>query len=74
MLLRRQVLVAEEEDEMVGQRPLEFFPLLRAEGLREIDAGDFGPDDRREFVDVDRGIRRGGLRPVPIARAIVTTK
>jgi len=74
MLLWRQYLVAEEEHEIVGQSPLQFLLLVRAEGLRQIDAGDFGPDDWRQFVNVDGLIWRGGCRPVSIARAIVATK
>src|SRR5712671_3610374 len=57
MLLRRQVLVAEEDDEILGQRAVDLVHLAVA-GLAQVDAADLAANDRRQLVERDRFIRR----------------
>jgi len=56
MLLRREMLVAKEDDEVLGERAMDLVHLAVA-GLAQIDGADLGADDRRQLVDGDRFIR-----------------
>jgi len=46
MLLRRDVLVAEEDDEVFGERAVDFVERAVRQRLSEIDAADLRADDR----------------------------
>src|SRR5436190_21316561 len=65
VLLMRQALVAEEDDEVFHQRVVHFLELLIAERARQVDAADLGADMRRQLPDLDRlvGHRRFLLDP-----------
>ena len=57
VLLRRQMLVAEEDHQVLGQRAVD---LVHLRGCRraQIDAADLAADDRGQLVDADRLIGR----------------
>src|SRR5207248_9198333 len=57
VLLVRQLLVAEEHDQILHQRVVHFLELLIAERSRQVDPGDLGADMRRQLFDLDRLIR-----------------
>jgi hypothetical protein len=69
MLLWRNALLAEKDDDVLGQRTMDFIHHPVRQRLRQVDAIDLRPDDRRELVDADRLVRLGLIRDVPIARA-----
>ena len=71
VLFLRDVLVAKKDDEMLGERAMDFRFLLLGQRLREIDACDLAADDRREFVDANRLVWITRLGEVPIARTAV---
>jgi hypothetical protein len=58
VLVGRDVLVAEEDDAVLGQRPMQLVLLAVAERRAEVDAGDLRADDRRQLVDGDGLVRR----------------
>ena len=58
MLLLRQMLVAEEDHEVLGQRAMDFVHLSGCRAASQIDAADLCADDRRELVDADRFVGR----------------
>ena len=58
MLLRRDVLIAEEDDDVLGQGPMDFVHRSVGQRFCEIDAIDLRADDRRELVDADRLVGR----------------
>jgi len=70
MLLRRDVLVAEEDDEVFRQRAVDFVELPVGERCAEIDAGEFRADDRRELVEADGFVRLALIRHVANAGAV----
>ena len=74
MLLRRDVLVAEEDHEIFGERAMDLVH-RRSERFDEracdIDAGNLRADDRGQFFDADGLIGLGFAGDVPIARALL---
>src|SRR6478736_3064105 len=59
VLLMRQALVAEEDDEVLHQRVVHFLELLIAERARQVDAADLRADMRRQLPDLDCLIGHG---------------
>jgi hypothetical protein len=59
VLVLAQVLVAEEDHRVFGERTMDFVDRAVAERLRQVDAADFTADDRRQLVDGDRVVRPG---------------
>ena len=62
MLVRADVLVAEEDHEIFGERAMDFVHLaigarVVRDELADVDAGDFRADDRGEFLDADGLVR-----------------
>ena len=66
MLVLAQMLVAEKDHRVFGERAMDLVDRLVAERARQVDAAHFGADDRRQFVDSDR-VKRGRL----VARMLV---
>ena len=54
VLVWAQMLVAEEDHRILGQRPVDLVEGAVAERLGQVDAADLAADDRRQFVDGDR--------------------
>ena len=71
MLLRRDVLIAEEDDEVLRQRAVELVHRPVGQRAGEVDAADFRADDRREPVDADRLVRRVRFGRLPIAGTLI---
>ena len=76
MLLRRDVLVAEEDDEVFGQRAMDLVHL--AVGARivgdefcDIDAGNLRADDRGQLFDADGLVGFGFVGDVAVARTVL---
>jgi len=59
VLVLAQVLVAEEDHRVFGERAMDFVEHAVAERLRQIDAADLAADDRRKLVDGDRVVWPG---------------
>ena len=59
LLLRRQVLIPEEDHAVVDERVVDVLERALVERLREIDAVDLGPDVGGELVDAKRCVRHG---------------
>ena len=74
VLVGRDVLVAEEDDAVLGQRPVQLVVLAVAERLAEVDAVDLRADDRRQLVDGDGLVRRAFVGRVPVAGAGVAAQ
>ncbi len=74
MLLRRDVLVAEEDDDVLGQRPVDLVHRPVGQRLGEIDAIDLRADDRGQLVDADRFIRLRCAGIMPNARAVLAAQ
>jgi hypothetical protein len=74
MLLRRQMLIAEEDHGVLGQCSVDLVHLAVRGRSREIGAADFRADDRRELIDRDRFVRRRLVREVPISRSVVSAQ
>jgi hypothetical protein len=78
MLVRADVLIAEEDHEVFGERPVDFVHLsvgarvIRDE-LCDVDAGNFRADDRGEFLDADGLVGFGFAGDVPITIVCRTT-
>ena len=53
VLIDRDLLVAEEHDEIVHQGIVDFLELLVSQRLRQVDSGDFRADGRRHLADGD---------------------
>src|SRR5215510_12326297 len=75
MLLRRDVLVAEEDHEVFGERAMDLVdlpvgPRLVVDESCDVDAGDFRADDRRQLFDGDGLIGLGFPGEMPVARAL----
>jgi hypothetical protein len=73
MLVLRQMLVAEENDEVLGERAVELVEGAVAEWPRQVDAADLGADDRRQLLDGNRVVRRRLFGDVLITRSVVRT-
>ena len=63
MLVGADVLVAKEDHEIFGKRPMDFIHLtvgarIVRDELPDVDAGNLGADDRREFLDADGLVAR----------------
>src|SRR3954454_2321013 len=76
MLLWRDVLVAEEDDEVFGKRAVALVHLpvgarIVGDELADVDARDFRADDRGQLFDRDGLVRRAVVRRVAIARALL---
>ena len=67
VLVLRDVLVAEEDHQVLGQRAVDLVLLAIGERLAEVDAGDLGADDRRQLVDGEGLVGRALFGDVPIA-------
>ena len=74
MLFVGDVLVAEEDHQVLGQRAMDLLERLVAQGLGEIDAADLRTDDRRQLVHRDGVVWRGFIGVVLVARAVVATQ
>ena len=74
VLVGRDVLVAEEDHEVLGQRAMDLVLLAVGERLAEIEAVDLGTDDGRQLVDGDGLVRRALIGDVPIAGAGVAAQ
>src|SRR5262245_12144282 len=53
MLLRRESLIPEEDDEVLCQRTMELVELAIGERLAQVDVADLGADDGRQLFDRD---------------------
>ena len=76
MLVRADVLVAEEDHEIFGERAVDLVHLAIGAGvvrdqLADVDAGDFRADDRGEFFDADGLVGVGFAGDVPITRTLL---
>src|SRR3954467_4287404 len=71
MLLRGDVLVAEEDHEVFGKRAMDLVHGAVGQRAREIDAGDLGADDRRQLLDADGLVRLALAGNVPVARSLL---
>src|SRR5262249_28152179 len=74
MLLRRDVLVAEEDDDVLGQRPVDLIHRPVRQRLGEIGAVGLGAHDRGEVVNAKRLIRRRRGGVVPDGRAVLAAE
>lgn len=54
VLLDGQLLVAEEDDKVLHQRPMDLIKLTVAQGPREVDTENLGADSRSELAHLDR--------------------
>ena len=76
MLLRRDVLVAEEDHEIFGERAMDLVHLVVGarvviDELADIDAGNLRADDRRQLLDRDGLVGLGFIGDVPIAGSLL---
>ena len=71
VLLLRDVLVAEEDHEVFGERAMDLVHGAVRQRAREINAGNLGADDRRQFLDADGLVRLGLAGDVPVARSLL---
>ena len=76
MLVGADVLVAEEDHEIFGERAVDLVHLpvgarIVRDELADIDAGNLRADDRGELFDRDGFIRFGFAGDVPVARALL---
>src|ERR1051326_8124136 len=62
VLVRREALVAEEDDLVLGERFVDLLERALVERLAEIDAVHFGADDGRQLLHANRLVRHGSLR------------
>ena len=70
----RDVLVAEKDDGILGERAVQLVLLAVRQRLGQVDAVDLRADDRRQLVDSD-GLVRGALfGGVPVARTGVAAQ
>ena len=72
MLLRRDVLVAEENHEIFGKRAVDFIHLpvgarIVRDKLADVDARNLGANDRRQLLDADGLVGLDFAGDVPIA-------
>src|SRR5437773_788348 len=76
MLLRRDVLVAEEDHEVFGERAMDLVHLavgtaLAVDELADVDAGNLRADDRRQLLDRDGLVGLGFAGLMSVARTLV---
>ena len=75
MLLWADLLVAEEDHEVFGQRAMDLVHLavggVAVDQLADVDAAYLRADDRRQLLDADGFIRLGLFSGVPIARSLL---
>src|SRR5689334_5873129 len=71
VLVLGQMLVAEEDHQILGERAVDLVERAIAERLRQIDAGDLAADDRRQLVDGDRVIWRRLVGEMLVTRTVV---
>ena len=76
MLLRRDVLVTEEDHQIFGERTMDLVHLavgrrFAIDELADVDAGNLSTDDRRQLLDRDGLVRIGYLGLMPIARSLL---
>ncbi len=57
VLVLGQMLVAEKDHQILGQRAMDLVESPIAERFRQIDAADLAADDRGQLVDRDRVVR-----------------
>src|SRR6476619_3520108 len=74
MLLRRDVLIAEEDHDVFRQRSMDLIYCAVGQRFCEVDAADLGADDRRELVDADRLVGHRVAGHVPIARTVLAAE
>jgi hypothetical protein len=74
MLLRRDVLIAEEDHDVFRERSMDLVHCAVGQRFCKVDAADLGADDRRELVDADRLVGQRVAGHVPIARAILAAE
>ena len=74
MLLRRHVLIAEEDHAVLRQGAVDFVHLPVGSGCGEIDAADFRADDRRQLVDRDGFVGRGLVGDMTIPWTVVAAQ
>src|SRR5262245_15294025 len=74
MMLRRDVLVAKEDDDIFRKRPVNFVDRAVGQRLGEVDALDLSPDDRGQLVDADRLVRLRRAGVVPNTRAVLSAQ
>ena len=74
MLLRRDVLIAEENDDIFGKGPMDFIHCPVRQRLCEIKALDLCADDRGEFVDTDRFINMPIVKQHSLSRCTIGMK
>src|SRR5262245_38401636 len=74
MLLWRDALLAKKDDDVLGQRTMDFIHHPVRQWLCQVDAIDLRPDDRRELVHADRLVRLGLIRDAPIAGAVLAAQ
>ena len=60
-ILRRDLLIAEEQDEMFGDRVVDFLHFEVAERPGEVELGDLRADIGRDWLDANRSVRQGAL-------------
>src|SRR5882672_4703143 len=68
MLLRRDMLVAEEDHEVLGKRAVDFVHRPIGQRAREIDPRYFRADDRGQLFDADRFVGLFLARRMAVAR------
>jgi hypothetical protein len=68
------VLVAEEDDGVLGQRTVQLVLLAVRQRLGQVDAVDLRADDRRQLVDGDGLVRGAVFGGVPVAGAGVAAQ
>jgi hypothetical protein len=73
VLIFRQMLVAEEDDEVLGERAVELVEGAVAERPRQVDSANLGANDRGQLVDRDRVIRRRCFGDVFVSRPAIRT-
>ena len=76
MLVGADVLVAEEDHEIFGERTMDLVHLpigarVVRDELADVDAGDLRADDRGEFFDADGFVRLGLAGDVPVTRSLL---
>ena len=71
MLVRRDVLVAEEDHEVFGERAMDFVHRPVRQRACQIDAGNLRADDRGQLLDADGLIGLALAGDMPVARSLL---
>jgi hypothetical protein len=76
MLVGADVLIAEEDHEVFGERAMDLVHLavggrIAVDQPADVDAGNLRADDRRQLLDADGLIGLGLSRGMPIARSLL---